>query len=110
MSAEISARTTTSANNNPTYIDYGNYFYVNSANGVFDVTTLGAVDFHTVTKSNVVTTNTATYNSTLAATGYIRNLIFSSTSSTSNADAYIYKAYVFGLQKKLAIKDLTLLV
>lgn len=94
------ARTTNSSNNSPTYIDYGNYFYVNSANGVFDVTTLPAVDFHTVIKSNVVTTNTTTYNSTLAATGYIRNLIFSSTANTANGDAYIYKAYVFGLQNQ----------
>jgi hypothetical protein len=94
------ARTTNSANNNPTYIDYGNYFYVNSANGVFDVSTLPQVDFHTVTKANVLTTNTTTYSSTLAATGYIRNLTFSSTANTANGDAYIYKAYVFGLQNQ----------
>jgi hypothetical protein len=94
------ARTTTSANNNPTYIDYGNYFYVNSANGVFDVSTLPAVDFHSVTKGNINTANVTTYNSTLAGTGYIRNLIFSSTSNTANGDAYIYKAYVFGLQNQ----------
>ena len=94
------ARTTTSANNNPTYIDYGNYFYVNSANGVFDVSTLPAVDFHSVTKGNINTANVTTYNSTLAGTGYIRNLIFSSTSDTANGDAYIYKAYVFGLQNQ----------
>jgi len=94
------ARTTSAANNNPTYIDYGNYFYVNSANGVFDVSTLPAVDFHSVVKANVNTANVTTYNSTLAGTGYIRNLIFSSTSNTSNGDAYIYKAYVFGLQNQ----------
>jgi hypothetical protein len=94
------ARTTYTANNNPTYIDYGNYFYVNTANGVFDVSTLPQVDFHTVVTSNVLTTNTTTYNSTLAATGYIRNMIFSSTSNTTNGAAYIYKAYVFGLQNQ----------
>ena len=95
------ARTTSAANNNPTYIDYGNYFYVNSANGVFDVSTLPAVDFHSVVKSNVNTSNVTTYNSTLAGTGYIRNLIFSSTTNTANGDAYIYKAYVFGLQNQV---------
>ena len=94
------ARTTSAANNNPTYIDYGNYFYVNSANGVFDVSTLPQVDFHSVVKANVNLANTTTYNSTLAGTGYIRNLIFSSTSDTANGDAYIYKAYVFGLQNQ----------
>jgi hypothetical protein len=95
------ARTTSAANNNPTYIDYGNYFYVNSANGVFDVSTLPPVNFHSVVKSNVNTANVTTYNSTLAGTGYIRNLIFSSTTNTANGDAYIYKAYVFGLQNQV---------
>jgi hypothetical protein len=94
------ARTTSSSNNSPAFIDYGNYFYVNSANGVFDVSTLPKIDFHTVVKSNVLTTNTTTYSSTLAATGYIRNLVFSSTANTANGDAYIYKAYVFGLQNQ----------
>lgn len=94
------ARTTNPANNNPTFINYGNYFYVNSANGVFDVSTIPKIDFHTVVKSNVLTTNTTTYSSTLAATGFIRNLVFSSTANTANGDAYIYKAYVFGLQNQ----------
>jgi hypothetical protein len=94
------ARTTSSSNNSPVFIDYGNYFFVNSANGVFDVSTLPQIDLHTVTTSNVLTTNTTTYNSTLAATGYIRNLTFSSTSNTSNGAAYIYKAHVFGLQNQ----------
>jgi len=94
------ARTTYTANNNPTYIDYGNYFYVNTANGVFDVSTLPQVDFHTVIASNVSTTNTTTYSSTLAATGYIRNMIYSSASNTAAANTYTYKAYVFGLQNQ----------
>lgn len=94
------ARTTVTANNNPTYIDYGNYFYVNAANGVFDVTKLAQVDFHCVPVSNVVTANSTLYNSTLAATGYMRNIVLSSAPTSSNANSYIYKAYVFGLQNQ----------
>jgi len=94
------ARAQDSVSNNPTFIDYGNYFFVNSANGVFDVTTLPSVDFHTVDKSSIVLTNEASYNSTKAATGYIRNMVYSSTSNTANGSAYVYKAYVFGLQNQ----------
>lgn len=86
--------------NNPTFIDYGNYFFVNSANGVFDVTTQPEIDFHTVSKNNIVTTNANSYNSTKAATGYIRNLTYSSTSNTANGDAYVYKAFVYDIQNQ----------
>ena len=94
------ARTVQAVTNNPTFIDYGNYFYVNSSNGVFDVTTMPAVDFHTVDAANIVLTNATSYNSTKIATGYIRDMIYSSTSNTANGSAYIYKAYVFGLQNQ----------
>jgi hypothetical protein len=94
------ARTIQEVTNNPTFIDYGNYFYVNSANGVFDVSTMPAVDFHTVSKDNITQTNSESYNSTRAATGYIRNMVYSSTSNTANGAAYVYKAYVFGIQNQ----------
>jgi hypothetical protein len=94
------ARTQDSITNNPTFIDYGNYFFVNSANGVFDVSTLPAVDFHTVDKTSISLANDASYNSTKAASGYIRNMVYSSTSNTANGYAYVYKAYIFGLQNQ----------
>jgi hypothetical protein len=94
------ARTQASVTNNPTFIDYGNYFYVNSSNGVFDVTTQPQVDFHTVSKSNVIPASANSYNSTKAATGYIRNMVYSSTSNSSNGSAYVYKAYVYGIQNQ----------
>ena len=59
-----------------------------------------AVDFHTVDAANIVLTNATSYNSTKIATGYIRDMIYSSTSNTANGSAYIYKAYVFGLQNQ----------
>lgn len=94
------ARTVSSVTNNPTFIDYGNYFYVNAANGVFDVTTSPQIDFHTVDKTGIVTTNSESYNSTKAATAYIRNMIYDSTSNTANGAAYIYKAYVYNIQNQ----------
>jgi hypothetical protein len=94
------ARTESTVTNNPTFVDYGNYFYVNSANGVFDVTTSPQIDFHTVSKNNIVLTNANSYNSTKAATAYIRNLTYSSTSNTQNGAAYIYKAYVYNIQNQ----------
>jgi hypothetical protein len=94
------ARTISTVTNNPTFIDYGNYFYVNSSNGVFDVTTSPQIDFHTVNKPNIVTTNQASYNSTRAATAYIRNMIYDSTSNTANGLAYVYKAYVYNIQNQ----------
>jgi len=94
------ARLQSDVTNNPTFVDYGNYFYVNSANGVFDVTTSPQVDFHTVDKTAIVTTNQSSYNSTRAATAYIRNMIYDSTSNTANGSAYIYKAYVYNIQNQ----------
>ena len=94
------ARTEATVTNNPTFIDYGNYFYVNSANGVFDVTTSPQVDFHTVDKTAIVTTNANSYNSTRAATAYIRNMVYDSTSNTANGAAYVYKAYIYNVQNQ----------
>jgi hypothetical protein len=68
------ARTTQSENNNSAFVYYGSYFYVDNANGVFDVTTAFPVDFHSVPAANIATANTTTYNSTLVGSGYIRNL------------------------------------
>ena len=94
------ARTQANVSNNPTFIGYGNYFFVNSSNGVFDVTTQPQVDFHTVDRSNIVLTNAASYNSTRAATAYIRNMVYNSTSNTANGAAYVYKAFVYNIQNQ----------
>jgi hypothetical protein len=87
------ARSTNSILNNSIFIDYGSYFYVSNLNGTFDVTTMPQVDLHCVISSNINSTNTTTYNSTLAGSGLIRNLEYVS-SSSSNTATYVYKAYV----------------
>jgi len=74
------ARTTDSVNNNSNFIDYGNYIYVDNVKGqgnsFFDITTGSAVDFHIVGTTGVNRSNTTTYNSTLAGSGYIRALSY----------------------------------
>ena len=56
------------------------------------------IDLHSVPTSNIVSTNTTTYTSTLVGTGYIRNFIYSSSGTNSNTKSYIYKAYVNDLK------------
>jgi len=96
------ARTTASQNNVPVFMDYGNYLYINAlrgANGsIFDVSTSQTIDLHCVTAANINTTNTATYSSTVVASGYIRGLNFDHYTSQSDANTYVYKAYVNDLQ------------
>jgi hypothetical protein len=94
------ARTTDSIQNNPTFIEYGNYLYVDNANGVFDVTTFPSVDLHVVDKANIVTTNTTTYISTVAATAKIRGLEFDYFTNVSDTSTYVYKAYLTDIQNK----------
>jgi hypothetical protein len=99
------ARTTASANNNSVYIDYGSYLYVDtvrgSSSGFFD-TTIGnnAIDLHCVLSPNVVTTNSVTYSSTLAASAYLRNLVYLQNTSDANTLTYVYKAYLYDITTK----------
>ena len=93
------ARDTEAINNNNLTTDYGNYLYVNNANGVFNVTKVISVDFHSInTNSSIVTTNTTTYNSTKAGSALLKGLEYESASDTSNTRTYIYKAYLSEFQ------------
>ena len=93
------SRTKKSINNDPTLIQYGNYFFVNSANGIPDSSTMPTVDFHIVDAANVNTfatyANTSTYNSTVVGTAKLRAIDFDRLGGTSSQTAqYIYKAYL----------------
>ena len=96
------ARTTVSQNNVPIFMDYGNYLYVNQLRGanssVLDVSTTQAIDLHCVSVTNINTTNTSTYNATVVSSGYIRGLGFDHYTSQSDANTYVYKAFVNDLQ------------
>jgi hypothetical protein len=93
------SRKTRLVNNDPTLIQYGNYFYVNSANGIPDSSTMPSIDFHIVPAASVNTfatsANTSTYNSTLVGTARLRGVEFDRLGGTSSQTAqYIYKAYL----------------
>ena len=97
------ARTTESQDNTPAFIDYGSYFYVDTVRGggsgtFFDVTTGQTIDLHCVTRDNIITTNTSTYNSTVVGTGYIRNFVYDYSTNDADANNYVYKAYVHDIQ------------
>ena len=100
------ARTTDSQNNNPVFIDFGSYFYVNNLNGTsngsfFDATTYSTVDLHCVSSANVVVANSAHYNSTVVATANVRALVYDSSTSDTAANTYNYKLYVTNLQNQV---------
>ena len=91
------ARTSEPQNNNPVFINFGSYFYVDNVNGsnttFFDTTSYSSVDLHCVDAGNITFANSNTYNATVVATANIRSLIYdSATGSASNT--YVYKAYV----------------
>jgi len=87
------ARATNAINENAVYIDYGNYFTVDTVGGIFDVGQLQQVNFHCVGAANVNSTNATTYNSTLVGTGFMRGLEYV-TGTGSNTKSYIYNAFV----------------
>lgn len=92
------ARTQETQNNNPVFVEYGSFFYVDNVNGAnasfFDTTTYGTIDLHCVSKANVSVANAATYNATVVATANIRSLIYDTDLSSSSSNTYVYKAYV----------------
>jgi hypothetical protein len=94
------ARTSQAQNNNPVFINYGSYFYVDNVNGsntaFFDTTSYSQVDLHCVDAANVSYANANTYGATVVATANIRSLIYDSATGTSS-NTYVYKAYVANL-------------
>ena len=90
-------------NNNPVFINFGSYFYVDNVNGsntaFFDTTAYSTVDLHCVEAANVTFANAATYNATVVATANIRSLIYDSATGTGS-NTYVYKAYVANIQNQ----------
>ena len=96
------ARTTDSRNNGAVFVDVGSYLYVDNVRGnsqeFYDVTTSQPVDLHCVATNSVNTTNTATYNATVVASGYIRGLVYDDNTDDADANTFVYKAFVHNLQ------------
>ena len=91
------AQSTANINNNAVFVDYGNYYVVDTANGVFDIGVVPQVDFHSVGSDNIVSTNNTTYTSTLVGTGFMRNMTYVS-GTGSNTKTYVYNAFVSDIQ------------
>ena len=87
------ARTTNSIISATKNINYGSYFVVDTANGIFDITSMPSVDLHCVGANGIATSNSTTYNSTLVGTAFIRGLDYQS-SSGSNTKSYVFNAHV----------------
>jgi len=88
------AQTSANISNNPVYADYGNYYVVDSSNGVFDISTMPQVDLHCVPAASINTSPGITgYSSTLVGTAFIRNFNYVS-GTGSNTKSYIYNAYI----------------
>jgi hypothetical protein len=96
------ARTSETQNNNPVFMDFGSYFYVDTVHGAngsfFDTTTYQTIDLHCVDTANVNTSTSSAYSSTLVSSGYIRGLVYDHNSNDTDANTYVYKAYVSDLQ------------
>jgi hypothetical protein len=87
------AQASANVSSNPVFVDYGNYYVVDTSNGVFDISTLPQVDLHCVPAGNIVPTNTATYTSSLIGSAFMRNLNYVS-GTGSNTKNYVYNAYI----------------
>lgn len=99
------ARTTSSQNNSPIFMNYGSFFYVDTLRGAngsfFDITTSQQIDLHCVPVANVNVASAAAYSSTVVGTGYMRNLVFDHNTSDSLPNTYVYKAYVHNIQNSV---------
>jgi len=97
------ARTTESQGNNPIFMNYGSYFYVNTvrgangSSGLSNTTTTQTIDLHCVPVANVNVASAIAYSSTLVGSGYIRGLVYD-TNTTDAANTFVYKAYVYNVQ------------
>ena len=86
------ARTKKAILSDNTYINFGNYFTVDSVKGNFDFTKMSTVDLHCVPHANINTANTNTYKSTLIGSAYIRNMDYQTGGTDPNG--YIFNSFV----------------
>jgi hypothetical protein len=82
------------AGSNNTFINYGSYFIVDTANGNFD-TSMPLVDIHSVAANSINTTTANSYTSTLIGTGFLRGTQYVyTTGASTNTKNYVFNAFV----------------
>jgi len=91
------AQTSITQTNHNNYIDYGQYFYVDTVSGVFDPTVAQKVDLHITPSSGINSANATTYNSTLVGSGYLRGLVYDHNTSDAATSSYVFKSYVYNI-------------
>jgi len=74
-------------------MNYGNYVYVDTLNGLFDTSTMESYDIHCVPWANVNYSSNASYAQTKIGTGHTKDLEFYS--GDVNLDARKYEFYLF---------------
>jgi hypothetical protein len=87
------ARTTNTIQTNNIFVDYGNYFVVDTLSGIFDATSQPYVDLHCVASANIGLSGQTNYTSTLVGSARLRGLKYV-TSQGANTQTYIFNAYV----------------
>jgi hypothetical protein len=105
------ARTTDLQNNTPVYMNFGNYFYVDTVRGAngkfFDTSSYAPIDLHCVSPTQIQTANALVYNATVVASGYIRGLDYDFNTNDAVANTYVYKAFVSDLQTAIPTANAT---
>jgi hypothetical protein len=91
-------RTTESVVNKRITADYGAYVYANTIHGSPPIGGTSLVDLHCVSNSNIDRTATANIANTKIGTARIKSIAFDSSTSTSNANTFIYRTYLFDVK------------
>jgi hypothetical protein len=94
------ARETELIDDNNLYINYGNFVYINSVNGVFDIAKNETIDLHAVTSSNVSFGSLSNYSTSWAGTAMIRSIELDRASNTQDSSTFEYKLHVANVQFK----------
>lgn len=109
------ARTVANVATNIVPINYGNYFVVDSANGLatMDFTQFPLVDIHCVPSAYIAANNSPVafanvasaaaytanaYASTLVGTARLRNMTYLADGGSANVNTYVYQAYISDFQ------------
>jgi hypothetical protein len=88
-------RTFETVSNYDLSINFGNYVYLNNANGVIDHTALSLVDLHCVQSSAIDFGTLANYTNTRIGQARVRDWVLDSVGTSTLANTYVWRAHLF---------------
>jgi hypothetical protein len=91
-------RTTESVVNKRITADYGAYVYANTIHGTPPIGGTSLVDLHCVSNTNILRTTAAKISNTKIGTARIKSIAYDSSTSTANANTFIYRSYLFDVK------------